>query len=243
MRILPAALVLGPILALSGLAACDNTAPVGSRGAMIPSAGMSDYQRQLRAADSQRAIPYSIPPETGAPMAAPMAPLAPVAAAPLAPAPLPTTGAATATAAATPFAPAGTTARPAGVAANTFTPIPFGQRPAGAEIAPVGTTEIITVAAVPTGASGGPNVVAYALQTTHSVGTERHRRLNPIRWMRWESACRAFTSQDAAQEAFLAAGGPERDPQSLDPDGDGFACWWDPQIYRAAARAAPAQIE
>ena len=32
----------------------------------------------------------------------------------------------------------------------------------------------------------------------------------------------------------LPCGGPERDPRGLDPDGDGFACDWDPAPFRAA---------
>lgn len=243
-RILPAP-VAGLALILTVLAACN--APVGARGASgVPAFG--EYQQQLRA--RERGIPYSVPPETGAPLVAPGAAMAPALAAPLAPATqLPATPLSV-----TPVVPVGTqplppaapapadaTARPAGVDANTFTPIPFGQRPQGAEIPPQGTTEIVTVANVPTGAAGGPNVVDYALSTTHAVGTERHSRRNPFRWMRWESSCLGFVNQDAAQEAFLAAGGPERDRQNLDPDGDGFACWWDPQVYRRAA-AIPATV-
>lgn len=222
MRISPLALVLGPLL-LTGLAACDTTGPVGSRAAMIPSAGMNDYQRQLRAAEGRGgSTPFSIPPEAaGAPMAGP---------ARVAPAP-PAAGA--------------IDPRPDGVAANVFTPVPFGQRQLapGANVPPTGTAEVVTVAAVPTGPATGPNVVAFALQTTHSVGTERFRRNNPFRWMRWEANCRAFPSQDAAQEAFLAAGGPERDRGNLDPDGDGFACWWDPAVFRSAARVPTTVIE
>lgn len=95
--------------------------------------------------------------------------------------------------------------------------------------------QVIDVATVPDASvSGGPNIVAYALNTHHAPGTEVHRRLNPLRWRRWESACLQFRSQDAAQEAFLANGGPERDPGSLDPDGDGYACWWNPTPLRQA---------
>ena len=46
-------------------------------------------------------------------------------------------------------------------------------------------------------------------------------------------ACAAYSSPDRAQEDFLASGGPERDRKSLDPDGDGFACAWDPAPFRA----------
>ena len=41
-------------------------------------------------------------------------------------------------------------------------------------------------------------------------------------------------ADDVAQEAFLAQGGPQSDRKGLDPDGDGFACDWDPRPFRAA---------
>lgn len=95
--------------------------------------------------------------------------------------------------------------------------------------------QVIEVATVPDASiSGGPNIVAFALNTRHPVGTEVYRRINPLRWSRWENACLQFRNQDAAQEAFLADGGPTRDRGNLDPDGDGFACWWDPTPLRQA---------
>lgn len=97
----------------------------------------------------------------------------------------------------------------------------------------------IQVASVPDNSvSGGPNLMDFALATRHPVGTQVYTRLNPLRWSRWENACLQFRNQEAAQSAFLAAGGPERDPGNLDPDGDGYACWWDPAPYRAAVQAA-----
>lgn len=97
--------------------------------------------------------------------------------------------------------------------------------------------QIVPVDTVPDASvRSGPNVIEYALATNHPVGVQQHRRLNPLRWSRWENACLRFHNQDAAQEAFLAAGGPERDPNHLDPDGDGYACWWDPAPYRQAMR-------
>jgi hypothetical protein len=83
----------------------------------------------------------------------------------------------------------------------------------------------------------GPNIIDYAMSTTHSVGDQRHAR-NPIGRGRHAQNCVAFRSADLAQEWFLANGGPTRDRRALDPDGDGFACAWNPEIYRAAARAA-----
>lgn len=89
--------------------------------------------------------------------------------------------------------------------------------------------------------ASGPNLFVYALSTRHSVGEERYTRRNPFRWRRWESACAEYPHQDLAQEAFLAAGGPERDPEHMDPDGDGFACWWDPAPFRRAATTVKAR--
>ncbi|PIV74237.1 MAG: hypothetical protein COW55_10030 [Rhodobacteraceae bacterium CG17_big_fil_post_rev_8_21_14_2_50_65_11] len=87
----------------------------------------------------------------------------------------------------------------------------------------------------------GPNIIEYALVTSHPVGEQRHNRLNFAAGARHERNCRAYRSDDLAQEAFLAAGGPERDRQALDPDGDGYACGWDPTPYREAAAAARGQ--
>jgi hypothetical protein len=87
---------------------------------------------------------------------------------------------------------------------------------------------------VPTGASGSANIVAYALSTSHRVGQQMHRRVNILGQQRHLAACARFASPDLAQEAFLSRGGPDRDPLGLDPDGDGFACFWDPAPFRAA---------
>lgn len=81
----------------------------------------------------------------------------------------------------------------------------------------------------------GPNIVEFALNTRHNPGTAMYRR-SAIRFTNPQRACAAFTTADLAQEAFLAAGGPERDPKGLDPDGDGFACYWDPRPFRQALR-------
>lgn len=76
----------------------------------------------------------------------------------------------------------------------------------------------------------GANIALYAKQTSHAVGEKRHGRgLNPFAP---RGNCRRFASADEAQRVFLTEGGPERDPRNLDPDGDGFACAWDPEPYR-----------
>ena len=83
--------------------------------------------------------------------------------------------------------------------------------------------------------SGGPNIVAYAISTTHSVGHIRHSR-GPFKNVAATARnCGKYLSSDQAQEAFLAAGGPQKDPKRLDPDGDGFACGWDPAPFRVKA--------
>jgi hypothetical protein len=83
----------------------------------------------------------------------------------------------------------------------------------------------------------GANVVAFALSTRNAVGERVHAR-NPLRLGRPEVRCGDFRTTDLAQDWFLTNDGPERDRAGLDPDGDGFACNWDPERYRAEARAA-----
>jgi hypothetical protein len=100
--------------------------------------------------------------------------------------------------------------------------------------------QFIEVESVPDGTASGPNIVAYALSARNAVGESIHRRSNLLRGARWQSACAQYRTQDLAQEAFLSAGGPSRDSGNLDPDGDGFACWWDPTPYRHAATTAAA---
>lgn len=78
-----------------------------------------------------------------------------------------------------------------------------------------------------------PNIVEFALRTTNPVGAQLYRRLGLTREARHLRACAAYPSPDLAQEAFLAQGGPDRDRRGLDPDGDGFACRWDPTPFRS----------
>ena len=82
--------------------------------------------------------------------------------------------------------------------------------------------------------SGRPNIVAYALTTTHPLGTPMHRRSGRANLDRFNRVCSAYGSNDQAQEAFLSNGGPDRDRKGLDPDGDGYACYWDPTPFRRA---------
>lgn len=80
----------------------------------------------------------------------------------------------------------------------------------------------------------GPNIVAFALSTANGVGQQLYRRTGTVSDSKFQRACSRFPTSDQAQLAFLNAGGPKRDRQGLDPDGDGFACYWDPAPFRAA---------
>ncbi|MHA6324173.1 hypothetical protein [Roseivivax sp. CAU 1753] len=79
----------------------------------------------------------------------------------------------------------------------------------------------------------GPNIVAYALQTTNAVGQPLYRRGTFASKEKELRNCSRYASDDLAQEAFLAAGGPEKDREGLDADGDGFACRWNPSVFRS----------
>ncbi|MEM8654357.1 MAG: excalibur calcium-binding domain-containing protein [Pseudomonadota bacterium] len=80
-----------------------------------------------------------------------------------------------------------------------------------------------------------PNVVQYALQTRHPKGTQVHRRFSVASASKFQRNCAEYSSADEAQIDFLARGGPARDRRGLDPDGDGYACAWDPAPFRRAA--------
>jgi len=82
----------------------------------------------------------------------------------------------------------------------------------------------------------GPNVVAYALQNTHPVGTKVYSRSAFNGARKQARNCAQFGRPTLAQIAFLENGGPQRDRAGLDPDGDGFACDWDPAPFRNAAQ-------
>lgn len=78
----------------------------------------------------------------------------------------------------------------------------------------------------------GPNVVAFALSTSNAVGQALYRRVSLFADSRLRRNCAKYASPDLAQEDFLRLGGPQSDRRGLDPDGDGFACAWDPTPFR-----------
>jgi hypothetical protein len=79
----------------------------------------------------------------------------------------------------------------------------------------------------------GPNIVEFALATTHAPGVQMYKR-SGLGIRSADSACAKYSSPDQAQQDFLAKGGPDRDRMGVDPDGDGFACAWDPRPFRTA---------
>lgn len=102
-------------------------------------------------------------------------------------------------------------------------------------VAQQGAYQVIKPTALPT-RTGGSNasVVQYALSSNNRVGQSIYRRSSLSGQARFQRNCAKYQSADRAQEAFLKSGGPERDPKGIDPDGDGFACFWDPSPYRLA---------
>jgi hypothetical protein len=78
----------------------------------------------------------------------------------------------------------------------------------------------------------GVNIALFAKQTSNAVGESIYPRSAAAR-VAGVGNCGRFRDADAAQRAFLAGGGPQKDRYGIDPDGDGFACRWDPAPYRA----------
>lgn len=95
--------------------------------------------------------------------------------------------------------------------------------------------EVVQPGALPArSGNSGPNIVQYALQTKHAVGQQLYTRVGLNKRAKFQRNCAKYASSDQAQTDFLAQGGPRRDKLGLDPDGDGYACGWDPRPFRAA---------
>jgi hypothetical protein len=93
--------------------------------------------------------------------------------------------------------------------------------------------QVIQPTALPTrSGSTGPNIVEFALSTSNAVGTPLYKRLGIAAAQRYDRNCAKYPSADLAQQDFLARGGPKTDRMGLDPDGDGFACSWNPEPFR-----------
>lgn len=76
-----------------------------------------------------------------------------------------------------------------------------------------------------------PVLVRYAFEANHQPGTVTYSRSTGSQ-AQAARVCASYESTDAAQTAFLAAGGPQSDPRGMDPDGDGFVCGWNPAPFR-----------
>lgn len=93
--------------------------------------------------------------------------------------------------------------------------------------------EQIEPTAVPTRPSNtGPNIVEYALNAPNVKGQEWYSRSLLSGDNRFQRNCAAYATPDDAQRDFMSRGGPERDRLGIDPDGDGFACGWDPAPFK-----------
>lgn len=87
--------------------------------------------------------------------------------------------------------------------------------------------------ALPERTNDGPSpIIDYALNAPNRLGESIYRR-SGLSLSDNRRACGKYGSPAEAQEAFLKRGGPNRDPLNLDPDGDGFACTWDPTPFQA----------
>ena len=153
--------------------------------------------------------------------------------------PLPDAGAASAGEPLSALDPAATMPAPAAAAAGGQAGSQIEKTPPitpPSEYRPEAAAPIVAEPLPPRSGQGEPNIVQYALNTTNRVGEALYRRSNPFAQSTYERNCARYSSDDLAQEAFLAAGGPQRDRRNLDPDGDGFACTWSPEPYRNAVR-------
>lgn len=96
--------------------------------------------------------------------------------------------------------------------------------------------QVVQPTALPARGDTGPNIVEYALSTKHPVGTKIYNRIGINKEARFRRNCAKYASPDRAQMAFLENGGPNRDRMGLDPDGDGYACDWNPASFRKAVQ-------
>lgn len=96
--------------------------------------------------------------------------------------------------------------------------------------------QVVNPTAVPSRpGSTTPTPIEFALQVTHPVGQKTYNR-SVFGSNKSQANCAGYVSSELAQDAFLKAGGPQKDKLKLDPDGDGYACGWDPAKYRQLVR-------
>lgn len=217
-------LALGALVALS---ACSPTIP--DSGAGVGFGDYNEFERAQAARDAALTGGGALPP----PQAVSSESLAPAAASGIAQA---TSGQATVNASPTNAAPV---LRAGGISAeNDFNAV-SGQRSIEGDAAKRAQNQqqyqVIQPTALPTRqGNAGPNIVAFALAAKNAKGQRVYRRNGFNAERKYQRACSGFASQDQAQREFLAAGGPVKDRSGMDPDGDGFACAWDPAPFRNA---------
>lgn len=107
--------------------------------------------------------------------------------------------------------------------------LPLVKQPGGAVVRTSGPTRVRAVA--PVAVVAAPDLGRYAVQERQEPGTVTYRRTGGS-VAAAARGCSGYASADAAQRAFISAGGPILDPRGMDPDGDGFVCGWDPRPLR-----------
>ncbi|PKP71897.1 MAG: hypothetical protein CVT82_00135 [Alphaproteobacteria bacterium HGW-Alphaproteobacteria-4] len=240
------------LAAMLALGACTGSTPP-DRAAGV---GFGDYNAYLAQREAALQGNGPIPPAVSPPMATAAA--TPQSSAPRGAAPLNPMGAALTA----PPTAAGVTVQPLGAAAPTaIAAVPAPVTPGAAGISDEQNFEAVAsresiesdkarieanraayVEVAPTplperAENAGPNLAAFALAATNRLGEPVFNRL-ALKLANHDRACGKYASADLAQTAFLQNGGPERDLGNLDPDGDGFACSWDPTPFQSA-RAQP----
>lgn len=78
------------------------------------------------------------------------------------------------------------------------------------------------------------NVIEYAQTTDNPLGNRIYSRSGFNSASKAARNCAKYATPEQAQSAFLNKGGPQKDRQGLDPDGDGYACTWNPVLFRQA---------
>lgn len=231
---------------LAVLAACAPAVPDSGRGVGFDNSVDAERLRNAQLEQSTVRVPYTVRPPEGGTGAPP--PVTGV---------MPLPGSAEATAAETtrilaqtrpagaavpPVSGASTQApRPEGISQENYFDVVSGQRTIEGDAERLAANraqfEVIQPQDLPQrDGKEQPNIVAFALDTKHPVGARVYARAGLGGAARAERNCAKYPSQDQAQIDFLSRGGPTRDRKGLDPDGDGYACAWDPTPFRKASQ-------
>lgn len=227
--------VIFSALVVTSLAACSPPVPDSAAGVGFENYDSYLSNKQARDAELRRGT---------APAATTSAPIAP----PNSPAPQ-TEAEATAAAAVAAIQPAGATADPAPALprsdnAGISDEQDFGavssrqsiESDAQRRAAQSAQYQVVNPTAIPTRPGGTtPTPIEFALQVQHPVGQKVYTR-SIFGANKAQENCARYASSELAQDAFLKAGGPNKDKLKIDPDGDGYACGWNPAKYRQLVR-------